>query len=136
MPILSAGTVWIPVAISVKAFHRMCFKHQLWLQKAADPAADVAALAAEARAVHLELTRAYYYDSITYSREFDLCESLKLSLTLTLLSVYVAWVSSSQRAIMKSLPLISPFPHAHRTSFSSSSSSASHPTRYSELECK
>lgn len=69
VPALSAGSAYVPMIIGIHVFNKMLDRHQLWLERTADSSADVAALAAEARAIYLELTRAYYYDSITYARE-------------------------------------------------------------------
>lgn len=57
------------MVMAIKQFNSMLLRYQSWLVRAADPQASVAELAAEARSIFLGVTKAYYFDGVTFSRE-------------------------------------------------------------------
>lgn len=70
-PVLCAFTIAIPMLLGDRVFNDALPRHRLWLAQAAQPSVNVAELAAEARSIWLQVTRAYWYDSITYVGEHD-----------------------------------------------------------------
>lgn len=64
-------SVLVPGIISNNILNNAAALHTIWLAKTADPLADVAELTAGARDVWLAVTKAYYYESVTFGSEYD-----------------------------------------------------------------
>lgn len=69
LPLLCLGSLLIPSIMGNSQYHEMLQRHQSWLEAAADPHANVAELAAEARSIWIGICRAYWFDSITFAGE-------------------------------------------------------------------
>lgn len=68
-PLLCFGSLLVPILIGARMFNSTLVKHHNWLAHAADPTANVAELAAEARSIWLSCTRVAWFDSLIFGSE-------------------------------------------------------------------
>lgn len=70
VPVLCFVTVLTPALVGNCIFNKVPAMHRLWLERSHDPSVTVTQLAAEARDIWLDVTHAYYYDSVVFGSEW------------------------------------------------------------------
>lgn len=69
-PVAYVGSLLVPALQSNELWNKTVVRHERWLVMATDPTTSVTLLTVEARGIWLDITRAYFFDSITFAGEF------------------------------------------------------------------
>lgn len=70
-PVLCFVSVLIPALLGNQVFNEVPGMHRDWLVKATDPSVDLVELAADAREIWLSVTKAYYFESLSFGSEYE-----------------------------------------------------------------
>lgn len=92
------GTLIGPIILCAKQFNSLLPRYREWQAEAANPSANVAELAAEARSLWLGITKVYYLDGIVFTSECCITITVaKIQLSNTSMPRSVVCMGSSKR---------------------------------------